>query len=46
MTPCTELLAIEAIEEMLAPPLILMSLPERVQLTPGEPEDDGEETPF
>src|SRR5258706_10528286 len=32
ITPCTELLAMEAIEQMLSPPLILLSLPERAQI--------------
>lgn len=53
ITPCTELMAIEAIEEMMAPPLILLSLPERVHIAAGEepdrdPDDnrDDEDMPF
>jgi hypothetical protein len=40
ITPCTELLAVEAIENMLAPPLILLSMPERVQIGNGADHDD------
>lgn len=53
MTPCTELMAIEAIENMMAPPLILLSLPEAVQIEAGDDDpnksidpEDGEEMPF
>ena len=45
MTPCTELLAIEAIEEMMAPPLILLSLQESVQIEAGRPDLDTDSEP-
>jgi hypothetical protein len=45
ITPCTELMAMEAIEEMLSAPLIVLSLPERAQIEAGQ-HDDPEDNPF